>query len=167
MPSKDNKALLAVLLLVLLSVSMSGCAELYSVLQTYAPTPAPGISTEPVKIGESVPQSSVKGVAITGSGNTITISGRGPYNLESPQDYFTLNGGNADVSIKLKGQGFGCTVMLGYKNPLTGVFEYVMLHEFTLDSRAYELSKKVSLPFTTRYCLAVNWGGDWEVRITQ
>ncbi len=161
------KAVLVVFLLIALSVALSGCAGLYGVLQSYVPTPSPAESKVPVKIGEGAPKSTAKDVTITGAGNTIEISGRGPYNLESPQDYFTLNEGKADVYIKLKGQGFGCTIMLGYKNPLTGVFEYVKLHEFTLDSRVYELSRQVSIPFTTRYCLAVNWGGDWEVRITQ
>lgn len=161
----SKKAPLTVLMLIMISISLSGCADLYNILQEYVPTPTPS-STAPIKIGENVPQSRVRGVTIAGEGNTIRFTGMSPYNLKEPYEYVTLNAGNTKVDIRLEGQGFGCTIMLGYKNPLTGVFEYIVLYEFTTN-RDYELSKQVSLPFTTQYCLVVYWGGNWEVRITQ
>lgn len=167
MHTVGTKTLMATFLAITLFVTMSGCTELYNILQTYVPTPTPGPSTAPIEIGKVAPTSVVKGVTITGDGRTITISGRGPYNVNAHQDYFTLNRGNADISIKLKGQGFGCTISMDYTNPYTGNTEFMPLHQFTIGDRKYELSKQVYVPYTTRYCMMVNWGGDWEIRINQ
>jgi hypothetical protein len=162
----NKKALVAILVIVSLSVTMSGCTDLFNVLQKYVPTVTPGPSTH-TDIGANAPASIVKGVTITGAGNTIIIAGRGPYNVNAHQEYINLNEGDADISIKLKGQGFGCTISMDYTNPYTGNTEFIKLHEFMAADRTYELSKQVRLPYTARYCLMVNWGGDWEVRITQ
>lgn len=163
----NKKAIVAIFLFISLSVALSGCTDLFNVLQTYVPTVTPGPSMAPIEIGRNVPPSIVKDVTITGAGNTIIVAGRGPYNVNAHQEYITLNEGNADISIKLKGQGFGCTISMDYTNPVTGNTEFIRLHEFTSADRVYELSKQVRLPYTTRYCLMVNWGGDWEIRITQ
>jgi hypothetical protein len=163
----DKKGLVVTFLFVLLFVGLSGCTDMYEFLRTVVPSPSPGPSMAPVKIGDIAPVSTVKDVTITGTGNTITISGRGPYNVNAHQDYFTLNEGNADISIKLKGQGFGCAISMDYTNPITGNTEFMPLHEFTAGDRTYELSKQVRVPYTARYCLMVNWGGDWEIKIVQ
>lgn len=157
---------LVAILFVLLFVALSGCTDLFNVLQTYVPTITPDPSDH-IEIGKNVPPSVVKNVTITGAGNTLTISGRGLYNVNSHQEYITLNKGNAEVSIKLKGQGFGCTISMDYTDPVTGGMGFIKVHEFTSGDRIYELSKQVYLPYTTRYCLMVNWGGDWETRTSQ
>lgn len=161
-----KKAVVATFLFISLFVALSGCTDLFNLLREYVPTVTPGPEATHA-IGESVPASIVKDVTITGSGNTITIKGRGPYNVNSHVEYINLNRGNADISIKLKGQGFGCFISVDYTNPYTGSTEMIKLHEFTAADRTYELSKQVSLPYTTRYCLMVDWGGDWEIRIAQ
>jgi len=162
----NKKVLAASLLIISLTVALSGCTDLFNVLQTYVPTITPGPSTH-IEIGENVPASIVKDVTIAGAGNTVTITGRGPYNVNAHQEYITLNKGGADFSIKLKGQGFGCTISMDYTSPITGNTELVRIHEFTVADRVYEITKRVDVPFTARYCLMVNWGGDWEIRITQ
>jgi hypothetical protein len=166
MQPMSKKAIVATFLFISLFVALSGCTDLFNLLQMYVPTVTPGPQST-AKIGENVPASIVKVVTITGAGNTITIRGRGPYNVNAHVEYINLNQGNADISIKLKGAGFGCTISMDYTNPYTGGTEFMKLHEFTIESRIYDLSKRVSLPFTTRYCLMVNWGGDWEIMITQ
>ncbi len=157
---------MATILIISLFVVLSGCTELYGILQTYVPTPTPEPSTQ-VNIGENLPTSSVKDVTITGQGNTITIRGRGAYNVQSHLDYFTLNKGNADVTIHLKGQGFGCSIALDYTNPVSGNTEIVPLLAFTIEKRIYEQTQTAHLQYAGRYHLSVNWGGDWEVQITQ
>jgi len=150
--------------MLILFVALSGCTDLYNILQTYVPTPTPGPSTH-VEIGENAPASSARDVTIIGAGNTITIKGRGPYNVNTHRDYFTLNKGNADITINLKGQGFGCTIALDYT--ATGTTEVIPLLSFTIEKRVYEQTSRVRIPYDGRYHLSVNWGGDWEVRITQ
>jgi hypothetical protein len=158
--------LVAFVLIILSFVTVSGCSEAYKILETYVPTVtlAP---TDHVEIGKSVPASTVKDVTIRGQGNTITIRGRGPYNMEAQQDYFTLNKGNAEMTVNLKGQGFGCTISMDYINPLTGNKEIKPIHQFTIEDRAYQFTKQVDVPYTCKYCMLVNWGGDWEIKITQ
>ncbi len=156
--------MMTAIFVIILVVSFSGCTELYGILQTYVPTPTPGPSTH-VEIGRNVPASTVKDITITGSGNTITIKGRGAYNVNSHQDYFTLNEGNADITIHLNGQGFGCAIALDYT--ANGPTEVIPLLSFTTEKRVYDQSSRVDLPYTGPYHLSVNWGGDWEVRISQ
>jgi hypothetical protein len=163
----DKKTLAATFLIILFFVTMSGCTDLFNSLKTYVPTSTPGPSTAPVEIGKIAPTSVVNGVTITGNGRTLTISGNGPYNMGSPQDYFTLNGGNTDISIKLKGQGFGCAIGMGCTSPYSGAAEFIQLQQFTTADRVYDLSKSIDVPYATQYYLSVNWGGDWEISITQ
>jgi hypothetical protein len=160
------KTLAAVILIIVFFVTVSGCEDAYGVLKTYVPTPTP-TSQDTIKIGDAAPRSVVKDVTITGQGNTIVIRGRGPYNVETHQDYFALNKGNADISIDLKGSGFGCGISLYYTNPYTGSPDYVPIHQFTSGSRVYSATKQVNVPCACKYCLTVNWGGDWEITIAQ
>ena len=163
--SMPNAKILTVLFAILLAfVAVSGCDDMYHVLQTYVPTDTP--DNTHVNIGDAAPKSTVKDVTITGHGNAITIRGRGPYNVNAHQDYFTLNQGNASFAINLNGQGFGCTISMDYTSPYGGM-EYLPIHQFTSGSREYVVTKESYVPYTTQYCLMVNWGGDWEITITQ
>lgn len=162
----NGKTLIALFIVIVSFVAVSGCSDLYNILQTYVPTTAPTDSV-PLKIGDIAPASSVKGVTITGQGNTIIFRGSGPYNVQAHNDYFTLNQGNATFSINLQGQGFGCTISMDYKNPYSGSTQYVAIHQFTSGSRDYQATKQVYVPYSCKYCLMVNWGGDWEIRISQ
>jgi len=159
-----KKMLMATILIILLFVASSGCTDLYHILQTYVPTPTPGPSTH-IEIGKNAPTSTVKDVTIIGQGNTITIRGRGSYNMNTHQDYFTLNEGNADITIHLKEGGFGCFIALDYT--ATGATEIIPLLSFTIEKRVYDQSSQVYVPYAGQYYLAVNWGGEWEVKITQ
>jgi hypothetical protein len=163
----EKKPAAAVFLFILLFVATSGCDEMFNFLQEYVPSPSPGPSIAPVEIGAAAPASVTKDVTITGNGHTIIFRGRGPYNVNAHQDLFTLNEGSADIAIKLKGQGFGCSISMDYTNPMTGNIEILPLHQFTTSDRNYEPSMRVHIPYTARYCLMVNWGGDWELSITQ
>lgn len=143
---------------------LSGCADLYNILQTYVPTPTP-VASAHIEIGKGAPASTTKDVTITGAGDTITITGKGPYNVNSHNDYFTLNEGNADVAIRLKGQGFACAIALDYT--ATGATEIIPLLSFTTENRVYDQTSQAYIPYAGPYHLSVNWGGDWEVRIAQ
>jgi hypothetical protein len=156
--------LMATILIILLFVAFSGCTDLYNILQTYVPTPTPGPSTH-IDIGKNVPRSSVKDITIIGERNTITIRGRGPYNMNTHQDYFTLNNGNADITIHLNTGGFTCFIALDYT--ATGTMEIIPLLSFSTEKRIYDQTSQVYVPYNGQYYLAVNWGSDWEVRITQ
>jgi hypothetical protein len=164
---RGSKPAAAAFLFILLFVSMSGCAEMFKALQEYVPSPSPGPSVAPVEIGSAAPASMTKGVTITGNGHTVTFRGSGPYNVNARQDLFTLNEGNADIAIKLKGQGYGCSISMDYANPFTGNTEILPIHQFTTSDRRYDPTMQVRIPYTARYCLMVNWGGDWELSITQ
>lgn len=166
MPVLNRRSLLAVFLLVACSVAVSGCDDMYHVLETYVPTTTPD-SPAHVNIGDVAPTSKVKGVTITGQGDTIVIRGSGPYNVNAHNDYITLNRGNATFSINLKGQGFGCTISMDYTNPYSNGMEYLPIHSFTAGSREYTTTKQVYVPYSCQYCLMVNWGGDWEIRVSQ
>ena len=56
---------------------------------------------------------------------------------------------------------------MDYTNPYTGGGGYFLVHQFTPGDRTYEVTKQVSIPYTTKYCLMVNYVYDWEVRISQ
>jgi hypothetical protein len=161
----NAKMLAALIAIVLAFVAVSGCDDMYHVLQTYVPTDTP--DTSHVNIGDAAPKSTVQGVTISGQGNTITVRGKGPYNVNAHEDSFTLNQGNASFSIDLKGQGFGCTISLDYTSPYDGGMGFLPLHQFTSSNRVYTVTKQVYMPYSCQYCLMVNWGGDWEIRITQ
>ncbi len=153
-------------LVVVAFVAVSGCSDLFNILQTYVPTVTPEAQS-PVRIGDVAPASTVKDITITGSGNSITIKGLGQYNVKDRSDYFTLNKGKAEFSIDLKGQGAWCIITMEYINPYTNSKEYMTIYEFTLESRQYKLTKQVDLPYTTKYCLSVNYYDSWEIKISQ
>ncbi|BAI62403.1 hypothetical protein MCP_2331 [Methanocella paludicola SANAE] len=161
-----GKGLVVLFLVVMSFVAVSGCSDLYNILETYVPTVTPEAQT-PVRIGDVAPSSTVKDITITGSGNTITFRGLGKYNVNDRNDYFTLNQGKADFSIDLKGQGAWCIITMECINPYTGSKEYMTIYEFTLESRQYKFTKQVDIPYTAKYCLSVNYYDSWEIKITQ
>lgn len=161
-----GRGLIVLFLVVLSFVAVSGCSDLYNILETYVPTATPG-AQESVKIGDVAPASTVKDITITGSGNTITFRGLGQYNVKDRNDYFTLNQGKADFSIDLKGQGAWCIITMEYINPYTNSKEYMTIYEFSLESRQYKVNKQIDLPYTTKYCLSVNYYDSWEIKITE
>lgn len=162
----NGKIPVMLFIIIILFVAVSGCTDMYNALKSVVPTTTP-TSAPHVNIGDAAPSSSIKGVTITGQGNTIIISGHGPYNVMTQNDSFTLNQGNASVSIDLKSQSAGCSIGLDYTNPYSGSAELLALHQFTMDSRLYKVTKDVYVPYSCKYCLMVNYAGDWEVRITQ
>ncbi|HTY91401.1 MAG TPA: hypothetical protein VMC84_09510 [Methanocella sp.] len=166
MPVPNVKTLTAIFFIIIAFVAVCGCDDMYHILETYVPTNTPD-GQEHMNIGDIAPVSTVKDVTISGQGNTIVFRGKGPYNVNAHQDYFTLNQGNASVSIDLQGQGFGCTISLDYKNPYSGGTEFLPIHQFMSGSREYTVTKQVYAPYSCKYCLMVNWGGDWAIRITQ
>lgn len=160
-----NGKSLAIIFIILISfVTVSGCADLYNILQTYVPTVTPDAQAH-VRIGDVAPKSSaVNGVTFSGSGDTITIRGRGQYNVNAHNDYFTLNQGNADIYINLQDQGAICAISMDYTSPVAG---FVSIYQSDLENMKYKHNEQVYLPYTTQYCLMVNWHGNWEIRITQ
>lgn len=154
------------LAIISLACTVSGCADtVQNYIQIATPTSIPTI------LAPSTPVSTTPGVTITRSGNTLIFTGDGPYNVELNKpivrkEPFTLNEGTAIIDIKLNGMGLGCSINLDYQDPLYKSWNFVPVLNFSKD-REYVVSKNITVPYTQEYYLSVNWGSEWEVRITQ
>ena len=154
--SKTIVPLLLVIMTLIFCISVSGCSGIPSL------TPSSG----PAHSDESSPVSSTQGVDIARSGDTITASGSSPYNTNTRNDPFLLKKGKATVTIDLKGNGFGCSVGLNYKEPNSKYYGLIQLYSMDAN-RSMQVTKTVMLPYTGDYYLSVNWAYNWAVTIAQ
>ncbi len=127
----------------------------YAISLAAGPSGQPGVAARTAASGAPT---------IDRSGNNIVLKGAGT--ADTPD--FSLKEGNAAVHIELYDSGTGYSIVLKSRGTSIKIpFDTFNLHASTGQPGIKDTVQTINVPKSGSYYIQVNYGGNWQITVTQ